>query len=74
MSTYSYLRTFADSWFLIGMFGFFIAVVLLVYLPSRRATNDNIARIPLRNGTPSCSEDCANCECKFESLEESSDG
>lgn len=74
MNTYSYLRAFADSWFLIGMFGFFIAVVLWVYLPPRRDADAKIAGIPLRNETPSCSEDCASFGCKFEGREESFDG
>ena len=52
MDTYSILRTFADSWFLIAMFAFFIGAGIWAFLPSQRAARDDAASIPLRDDQP----------------------
>ncbi|MEL6233667.1 MAG: cbb3-type cytochrome c oxidase subunit 3 [Pseudomonadota bacterium] len=49
MDTYSFLRQLADSWFLLLMTGFFVAVVLITLRPGARATHDDISRIPFRH-------------------------
>ncbi|MEM7496717.1 MAG: cbb3-type cytochrome c oxidase subunit 3 [Pseudomonadota bacterium] len=49
METYSLLRAFADSWFLIVMTAFFIGVVLYTLRPGSRAKHADIAEIPLRH-------------------------
>jgi cytochrome c oxidase cbb3-type subunit 4 len=49
METYSLLRQFADSWFLLAMTLFFIGVVFWTLRPGSRRTHDDIARIPLRH-------------------------
>lgn len=51
MSTYDMLRQFADSWGLLAMFAFFIAVTLFVFRPGSRAQYEDAAQIPLRNGS-----------------------
>jgi len=49
METYTLLRGFADSWFLLAMTTFFVGVVLYTLRPGSRRTHDDIARIPLRH-------------------------
>ena len=49
MDTYSVLREFADSWFLIAMFGFFIAAVIWAFLPSQRSAREDAAQIPFKD-------------------------
>lgn len=49
MDTYTFLRQLADSWFLLLMTGFFVAMVLIALRPGARATHDHIARIPFRH-------------------------
>jgi cytochrome c oxidase cbb3-type subunit 4 len=49
METYSVLRQFADSWGLLGMFVFFIGVVIWVFRPGASATYEHYASTPLRN-------------------------
>jgi len=51
MDTYSILREFADSWMLLALFGFFIAVILWVFRPGSRNTYHDTANIPFRNET-----------------------
>jgi cytochrome c oxidase cbb3-type subunit 4 len=50
--TYTLLREFADSWWLVAMFGFFILVVLFALRPGSRKVHDDIADIPLRDDDP----------------------
>ena len=38
MDTYSILREFADSWMLLALFSFFIAVIVWVFIPFRNET------------------------------------
>ncbi|MBM2290971.1 cbb3-type cytochrome c oxidase subunit 3 [Sulfitobacter pseudonitzschiae] len=48
METYSFMRELADSWVLLAMFGFFVAVILWAFRPGSTRTYDAIAQIPLR--------------------------
>jgi len=52
MDTYSLLRQLADSWVLLAMFGFFVAVILWAFRPGSSKTYDEIAQIPLRDDAP----------------------
>ncbi|KEJ97680.1 CcoQ/FixQ family Cbb3-type cytochrome c oxidase assembly chaperone [Pseudosulfitobacter pseudonitzschiae] len=52
MDTYSFMRELADSWVLLAMFGFFVAVILWAFRPGSTRTYDAIAQIPLREDTP----------------------
>lgn len=49
METYSALRGFADSWGLLAMFLFFIAVVIWVFLPGRQKSMEDSRNIPFRH-------------------------
>ena len=49
METYTALRTFADSWALLGMALFFIGAVIFAFRPGSREKADEAARIPLRD-------------------------
>ena len=52
MDTYTLLREFADSWFLLAMMLFFVGVVLFTLRPGSKKVHDDISRIPLRNEKP----------------------
>jgi cytochrome c oxidase cbb3-type subunit 4 len=65
METYSFLRELADSWVLLGMFGFFVCVILWAFRPGGSAVYDEIAQIPLRDGqslSPAQTTERANSE------------
>lgn len=47
--TYSWLRAFADSWFLIAMTAFFLGQILWTCRPGSRAKHNDLAHLPLRN-------------------------
>ncbi len=47
MSTYEILRHFADSWMLLALTLFFVAVVAFVFRAGSGAQYDRAARIPL---------------------------
>jgi cytochrome c oxidase cbb3-type subunit 4 len=49
MDTYSLFREIADSWVLLAMFVFFVAVVIWAFRPGSRATHKDIANIPFRH-------------------------
>ncbi|MEM7179020.1 MAG: cbb3-type cytochrome c oxidase subunit 3 [Pseudomonadota bacterium] len=49
MDTYTLLRAFADSWMLLAMFLFFVAMVLYTLRPGSREKHDHLAQTPLRN-------------------------
>ena len=49
MDTYSILRHFADSWFLIGMTLFFLGTILWAFRPGSRAVHQDTASIPFRH-------------------------
>lgn len=51
MSTYDTLRHIADSWGLVAMFAFFIAMALFVFRPGSKAKYDEAAQIPLKNSS-----------------------
>jgi cytochrome c oxidase cbb3-type subunit 4 len=51
MSTYDIMRQFADSWGLLAMFAFFVAMALFVFRPGSRSHYEEAARIPLKNGS-----------------------
>lgn len=65
METYSILREFADSWFLIAMFTFFLGASIFAFWPSMKSDRDNAAAIPLRDDDAAgCGKNCADCACK----------
>ncbi len=52
MDTYSVLREFADSWFLIAMFGFFLTVVARALFTAPKREIDAAASIPMDDDSP----------------------
>lgn len=65
MDTYSLLRAFADSWFLIAMFSFFLGAWAFAFWPSLKADRDAAAQIPLLDDPAPCRKNCATCACKL---------
>jgi cytochrome c oxidase cbb3-type subunit 4 len=51
MGTYDTLRHFADSWGLLAMFVFFVAMVLFVFRRGSKFRYEEAAKIPLKNGS-----------------------
>ncbi|UWQ13703.1 cbb3-type cytochrome c oxidase subunit 3 [Aliiroseovarius sp. M344] len=49
MDTYSLLREIADSWVLLAMFIFFLAVVAWAFRPGSRKVHEETASIPFRH-------------------------
>ncbi len=49
METYSLLREFADSWMLLFLFVFFLAIVLWVFRPGASKEYRDTASIPFRH-------------------------
>ncbi len=49
METYSFLREFADSWMLLFLFLFFLAIVLWVFRPGASKEYKDTASIPFRH-------------------------
>lgn len=49
METYSWLRTFADSWMLLALTLFFVGVVLWVFRPAARDLQRDAAASIFRN-------------------------
>jgi cytochrome c oxidase cbb3-type subunit 4 len=45
---YQMLRTFADSWGLLAMMGFFVAAVALAMRPSAKVAHQDAAAIPFK--------------------------
>jgi cytochrome c oxidase cbb3-type subunit 4 len=74
METYSTLRTFADSWFLIAMFAFFVGTWVFAFWPSLKSDRDAAARIPFRDGETDCPKTCSDCICKADLLKGPSNG
>jgi cytochrome c oxidase cbb3-type subunit 4 len=68
METYTFLREFADSWFLLAMFVFFVGTWVFAFWPGLRGARDDAAGIPLRDDTAKCGQDCARCACKTDFL------
>lgn len=63
METYSLLREFADSWFLIAMFTFFLGTWVFAFWPGLRSAREDAASIPLRDEPAGCGKNCAACTC-----------
>jgi len=49
METYTFLRQWADSWFLLAMFIFFIGVMLWVVRPGSNAKHRDTANVVFRH-------------------------
>lgn len=49
METYTILRAFADSWFLIAMFCFFLGTCIFAFWPSLKGDRDAAAAIPFKD-------------------------
>ena len=49
METYSLLRSFADSWMLLALTLFFVAVLVWVFRPSAKTTYRDAADVVFRN-------------------------
>ena len=49
MDFYSFLREFADSWALLGMFLVFLGAILWALRPGARAAYEDVSQIPFRN-------------------------
>ncbi|WP_424939131.1 cbb3-type cytochrome c oxidase subunit 3 [Aliiroseovarius sp. S253] len=49
MDTYGIMRAFADSWFLIAMFAFFVGAALFAFRPGANKVHKDIANIPFRH-------------------------
>lgn len=49
METYTFLRAFADSWHLLFMFLFFIAVVVYAFRPGSRKVHEETSNMIFRN-------------------------
>lgn len=49
METYTFLRAFADSWMLLVLFLFFVAVILWVIRPGSNKTHKDAASVPFRH-------------------------
>lgn len=68
METYTLLRAFADSWFLIAMFVFFVGTCIFAFWPSLKGAREDAASIPLRDETAKCAGQCEACAAKFDFL------
>ena len=64
METYTVLREFADSWFLLAMVFFFLGTCLFAFWPSLAGAREDAAQIPFRDDRAECSGACADCICK----------
>ncbi len=49
METYTWLRTFADSWHLLFMFLFFIGVFIFILRPGSKKVHEDTANMIFRN-------------------------
>lgn len=74
METYTFLREFADSWFLIVLFTFFLGTWVYAFWPSLKASRDEAATIPLRDETAKCSGSCVACKAKFDFVKGADNG
>lgn len=58
METYTWLRTFADSWHLLFMTLFFLGVILWAFRPGSSRTHEDTASMIFRNeDKPAAAED-----------------
>lgn len=70
MDTYSLLREIADSWVMLGIFGFFVGAAIWAFLPSQHSARVDASMIPFRNEKPAkkdCAGTCADCQSKHSS-------
>ncbi len=74
METYTILREFADSWFLVAMFAFFIGIWVFAFWPSLRADREEAAAIPLRDEKAKCGGVCKECSPQIDFPEERKNG
>ena len=74
METYSLLREFADSWFLIAMFSFFIGTWIFAFWPSLQSAREEAAGIPFREDGEKCAKNCDTCTCNTDFLGGAQDG
>ena len=74
METYTFLREFADSWFLIVLFVFFIGTWVFAFWPSLKGARDDAASIPMRDEIAKCSGNCPDCAAKFDFLKGEENG
>ncbi|MEM6634542.1 MAG: cbb3-type cytochrome c oxidase subunit 3 [Pseudomonadota bacterium] len=73
METYSFLREFADSWFLLFMTLFYVGCIVFAFRPGAKKVHKEISQIPLRDDdwlpkakpkdVPLCTKNCATCPC-----------
>lgn len=49
MDTYSFLRQLADSWGLLALFVFFLAVAIWAFLPSQNEARKEASMIPFKD-------------------------
>ncbi|MEO1640986.1 MAG: cbb3-type cytochrome c oxidase subunit 3 [Pseudomonadota bacterium] len=73
METYTLLRAFADSWFLLFMTLFYIGCIAFAFRPGSRKMHSEISQIPLRDddwqpdapamSAAGCTTNCATCAC-----------
>lgn len=49
METPTLLSQIADNWLLVGMFTFFIGVIVWTFLPSQAAAREDASMIPMRD-------------------------
>ncbi|WP_298857448.1 cbb3-type cytochrome c oxidase subunit 3 [uncultured Sulfitobacter sp.] len=63
MDTYSFLRQLADSWVMLGIFGFFIGACIWAFLPSQASAREDASMIPMRDDVivKKCSGGCDDC-------------
>lgn len=69
METYTVLREFADSWFLIALFAFFLGTIAFAFWPSLTPERDEAAAIPMRDDATKCAGTCTACTSNSEFLE-----
>ncbi|MEO1703419.1 MAG: cbb3-type cytochrome c oxidase subunit 3 [Pseudomonadota bacterium] len=74
METYTILREFADSWFLLAMFTFFIGTWVFAFWPSLQSFREEAAGIPFRDDIQKCTKSCETCSCKTDFLGDYLDG
>ena len=74
METYTLLRAFADSWFLIAMFAFFIGAGIWAFWPGQRSARRDAAQIPFRDDPGEPDKNCRDCGYKYDDWEGAKDG
>ena len=73
MDLYSLLREFADSWVLLALTLFFVAVVFWAWRPGSRKMHEDTANIPFRHDDKPAGAACCDgsgCGCGGSKLKE----